>query len=78
MAGMVEMVYHLQLNPALGPQMRYLGVPISARSPDAWFGCVLILVVGVVLFDLSRRHFKRQWDVIQEEIEKEIKRRESL
>ena len=36
-----------------------------------------MLATGVVLFELTRREFVRQWGTIQEEIEKEIKRREA-
>jgi branched-chain amino acid transport system permease protein len=75
---MIEMVYHLQLNQALGPEMRYLGATINAKSLDAWFGAGFVLVVGLVLFELVRRHFVRQWDDTQAEIEKEIKRREAI
>ena len=77
-AGLIEMVYHLQLNPALGPQMRFMGAPVNAASADSWFGFVFILLVGALLFEWSRRSFKREWDITQEDIEKEIKRREAL
>ena len=78
MAGIIEMVYHLQLNTALGTEMRFMGAPLDAASPDSWFGCLFLLSVGVGLFELARRSFRREWDQTQEEIEKEIKRRESL
>jgi branched-chain amino acid transport system permease protein len=32
----------------------------------------------VALFELTRRIFVRHWDEIQEDIEKEIKRREAI
>jgi branched-chain amino acid transport system permease protein len=75
---MIEMVYHLQLNDALGPEMRFMGATLNARSLDSWFGAALVLLVGAALFELTRRHFAQQWGTIQEEIEKEIKRREAL
>jgi branched-chain amino acid transport system permease protein len=75
-AAMIEMLYHLQLNAALGPQMKFLGATLDARSLDTWFGAGLVLATGVFLFELTRRHFRRQWDEIQQEIEAEIKRRE--
>lgn len=77
-AAMVEMVYHLQLNQALGPMTPFMGSTLNAHGVDAWFGSVLLVVVGVALFELTRRRFRLQWDQIQEDIEKEIKRRESL
>ncbi|NWG74265.1 MAG: branched-chain amino acid ABC transporter permease [Rubrivivax sp.] len=75
---MIEMVYHLQLNPALGPQMTFMGAPLDAHGFDSWFGAVFVMLTGVALFELVRREFKRQWDQVQEEIEVEIKRREAL
>jgi branched-chain amino acid transport system permease protein len=75
---MIEMVYHLQLNAALGPELRFAGVPLNATSFDSWFGSAFVLLVGVAMFDLTRREFHRQWGIEQEEIEREIKRREAL
>ncbi len=77
-AAMVEMTYHLQLNQALGPEMKFMGATLNAHSLDSWFGAVFVLTVGVALFEVSRRHFVAQWGQTQEEIEREIKRREAL
>ncbi len=77
-AAMIEMVYHLQLNAALGPEMKFMGAMLNAKSFDSWFGSVFVLVTGLALFELTRRQFTRQWGEIQEEIEKEIRRREAL
>ena len=74
---MVEMVYHLQLNEALGPELKYMGATLNAKSFDSWFGSCFVLAVGVAMFELTRRQFARQWGQTQEEIEKEIKRREA-
>jgi branched-chain amino acid transport system permease protein len=77
-AVMIEMVYHVQLNPALGPQMTLLGATLNARGLDSWFGAALVVVVSGALFELTRRSFQRQWGDVLEEIEREIKRRETL
>lgn len=77
-AVMIEMLYHLQLNQALGPHMQFMGATLDASAPDSWIGAVFLLLTGLALFEMTRRHFKRQWDEIQGEIEKEIKRREAL
>ncbi|MBA4343132.1 MAG: branched-chain amino acid ABC transporter permease [Methylibium sp.] len=77
-AAMIEMLYHHQLNEALGPQLRFAGVMLNSAGVDAWLGSTMLLVLGLALFELARRQFKREWDQIQEEIEKEIKRREAL
>jgi branched-chain amino acid transport system permease protein len=76
-SAMIEMVYHLQLNEALGPNMKFLGATLNAKGFDSWFGACFVLLVGVVLFEFVRRRFVVEWGRIQEEIEKEIKKREA-
>jgi branched-chain amino acid transport system permease protein len=75
---MIEMVYHLQLNAALGPKLTFMGASLDASSFDSWFGAGFVLVTGIALFELVRRQFVVEWGEIQEYIEKEIKRREAL
>jgi len=75
---MIEMVYDLQLNDVGGPPLRYGGATLDARGLDSWFGAVFVLATGVALFELVRRQFALQWGLAQEEIDREIKRRESL
>ncbi len=75
---MIEMVYHLQLNEALGPELKFMGAHLNAKGLDSWFGAAFVLVVSAALFELVRRHFAVQWGAVQEDIEKEIKRREAL
>ncbi len=36
------------------------------------------MLTGLGLFELCRRHYVHEWGTIQEDIEKEIKRREAL
>ena len=76
-AVMIEMVYHLQLNEALGPRMKFLGAWINANAFDSWFGSVFVMLVGLGLFEMVRRQFVIEWGRTQEEIEREIKRREA-
>jgi branched-chain amino acid transport system permease protein len=77
-ACMIEMVYHLKLNAALGPELHFLGVTLNAQGLNSWFGSLFVMLTGLGLFEVTRRHFVRQWGEIQEFIEKEMKRRESL
>jgi branched-chain amino acid transport system permease protein len=77
-AAMIEMVYHLKLNAALGPELRFLGVTLNAHGLNSWFGSAFVMLTGLGLFELTRRHFVRQWGEIHEFIEKETKRRETL
>lgn len=77
-AAVIEMVYHVQLNAALGPEMKFLGATLNTGSADTWFGVVFVMITGAGLFELARRVFVREWGETQAEIEKEIKRREAL
>jgi branched-chain amino acid transport system permease protein len=77
-ATMIEMVYHRQLNEALGPELTFMGATLNSADLDAWFGAGLLIVVGVGLFELVRREYVQQWGEVQEDIEREIKRREAL
>jgi branched-chain amino acid transport system permease protein len=77
-AAMIEMVYHLQLNAALGPEMNFMGVPLNAKGLNSWFGAGFVLLTGIGLFELCRRQYLHEWGAIQQDIEKEIKRREAL
>jgi branched-chain amino acid transport system permease protein len=74
---MIEMVYHLQLNSALGDTVQFMGASLNAKSVDSWFGCAFVMLTGLGLFELCRRHYMIEWGDIQTEIEKEIKRRET-
>ena len=76
-AAMVEMVYHLQLNTAMGPELTFMGAALNAHGTSSWFGAVYVTVTGVALFELCRREFVRQWGEANEDIEKEINRRET-
>ena len=77
-AGMIEMTYHLKLNEALGPKLVYLGMSLDAKGTSSWVGCALVMLVGLVSFDVARRRFIKKWGVIQEFIATEIHRREAL
>jgi branched-chain amino acid transport system permease protein len=77
-AAMIEMIYHLQLNAALGDELRFLGMTLNAKGLNSWVGSAFVMLTGVVLFELVRRQFRHDWNVIQQDIEREIKRREAL
>ena len=66
-----------QLNSALGDTLKFMGVTLNAKGVDSWVGSVFILLTGLGLFEVARRHFLIEWGDIQVEIEKEIKRRET-
>ena len=67
----------LQLNTALGPQMKFMGVTLNADAATSWVGAAVLLLAGSVLFEFTRRGFARKWSTIQSEIETEIQRRDA-
>jgi len=69
-AAMIEMVYHLQLNSALGDTLKFMGVTLNARGVDSWVGSIFIMLTGLGLFEVARRHYLIEWSDIQIEIEK--------
>jgi branched-chain amino acid transport system permease protein len=76
-AAMIEMVYHLQLNAALGPEVGFLGLKLHARSVESWFGAAFVMATGLGLFEATRRQFLVQWGQVQEGIEAELRQREA-
>jgi branched-chain amino acid transport system permease protein len=76
-AAIVEMIYHVQLNAALGSTLTFLGVGLNTASVASWLGAGALLAVGLALLEPLRRRFVRVWGRAQEEIEAEIKERES-
>jgi branched-chain amino acid transport system permease protein len=77
-AVMIEMVYHLQLSATLDSAMPFMGTTLDTKGPNSWFGSIFVTLTGLGLFELCRRQFVREWGEVQESIEKEIKRRETL
>jgi branched-chain amino acid transport system permease protein len=76
-AAVIEMIYHIQLNSALGPTFNFFGVSLDTSGFASWAVSVALLVVGAALIEVVRRRFVQVWGKAQEEIEVEIKRREA-
>ncbi|MES2991835.1 MAG: branched-chain amino acid ABC transporter permease [Pseudomonadota bacterium] len=76
-AAMIEMTYHIQLNEALGPMMRFLGMELNVKSPVSWIGAVVVALIGTALFEMTRRRFALHWGEVQGEIEAAIRAREA-
>jgi branched-chain amino acid transport system permease protein len=64
-SAMIEMLYHLQLNQALGPAMRIAGLSLDASRAPAWVAAAAIFALGAVAFERSWRRFRRRWDDAQ-------------
>jgi branched-chain amino acid transport system permease protein len=77
-AAMIEMLYHLQLNAALGPELTFLGIRFDSKGLASWLGSAFVMLAGLGVFEVFRRQFVKKWGLIQETIEKEIKRRDAL
>jgi branched-chain amino acid transport system permease protein len=65
---LIEMIYHRQLNAAMGPHIRYLGTQVDTSSATAWLGALAVALLGGTLLDQVRRRFSRAWGRAQEEI----------
>ena len=77
LSAMIEMLYHLQLNEALGPVMNFMGVSLNAQSPASWVGAAVLALVGGAAFMVVRRRFAQRWSEVQGEIEAVIRAREA-
>lgn len=69
LALVVEMTYHLTLDIALGPQVRFFGFALDTQRPEAWVLAITLVGASFAAFDYTRRQFKAEWDRIQVEIE---------
>ena len=78
LGAMIEMIYHIQLSTTFGSELVFLGVALDVHSLASWLGSAVLMLVGFGLFEWSRRVFAGKWSTVQEHIELEIKRRESL
>ncbi|MDI3380529.1 branched-chain amino acid ABC transporter permease [Xenophilus aerolatus] len=76
-AAIVEMIYHIQLNAAMGPKVHFFGSELDTSSTTHWVGAVALMVIGGGLLEVVRRRFVRTWGTAQEEIEAQIKRAEA-
>ena len=76
-AALIEMIYHLQLDLARGPEFVFMGLGLSVARWFSWVGAFAVAIVGFTLFEAVRRRFARQWGEIQGEIAAAVRARES-
>jgi branched-chain amino acid transport system permease protein len=55
----------------------FLGARLDTQHVDSWAGAIFLALTGLGLFELTRRSYSKQWNTIQEEIERDTKRRET-
>jgi branched-chain amino acid transport system permease protein len=48
-AALLEMLYHRQLDAALGPELRFLGLRLDVGNPTIWAGAAFACAAGMVL-----------------------------
>lgn len=75
-AALIEMLYHLQLDAAINPELKFLGLLLNVKTLMPWLGATVVLVIGLALFEWVRRGFAKRWHDVQAEIALEIRRRE--
>ena len=69
LAGLIELIYHLQLEAGTGSKLRYLGLTLDTESAASWLGALAVAVIGFAAFEWVRRRFALEWGRIQGEIE---------
>jgi branched-chain amino acid transport system permease protein len=62
---LVEMIYHLQLNAANGPELAFAGWVLHTDSATTWGVSVTLLSIGLLVFETVRRRFALIWGEIQ-------------
>jgi branched-chain amino acid transport system permease protein len=70
-SALVEMVYHRQLDAAMGPVLRFLGLALDTSSVLHWSGLLVYLGVAIRSFAWTRRRFALQWNVQHQIMEDE-------
>jgi branched-chain amino acid transport system permease protein len=74
MGAVLEMVYHRQIDSALGSELRYMGLTLDTAAFASWVGAILCFAAGWGLFEGCRRRFALVWQAVQDEIESDAKR----
>ena len=65
---LVEMIYHLQLDAANGPELAFAGWVLNTDSATTWGISLALLAIGLLVFETVRRRFALIWSDIQTEI----------
>ena len=66
---LVEMLYHRQLGAELDATLAFLGLRLDVRRPGDWAGAALVMLAGLLAFELARREFLRRWARVQRELD---------
>lgn len=74
----VELGYHLTLESSGGTTLQLFGFDVDAAAPEVWVVAIGLLVGGGLGFEAMRRHFSREWNAVQQQIEEQIAREVKL
>jgi branched-chain amino acid transport system permease protein len=66
---LIELTYHVALNIGQGPVVRVFGLEFDTGRSPAWIFALCATGAAALVFDRSRRRFRRAWDTVQSEIE---------
>ena len=66
---LVELMYHVTLDLARGPDIRFFGFAFDSTRPQSWLLATATALGGAAAFEYARRGFKAEWDTIAGEIE---------
>lgn len=76
-AAIVEMVYHIQLDAALGSEIKFLGSTLDTHGAGSWAFALAATGAGAVVFEWARRRFAARWAQVNGEIDAESRAREA-
>ena len=65
---LVEMIYHLQLNASIGPELPFAGLVLHTQERSTWLMALALLAVGRGGFEWLRQRFQPVWAQIQSEL----------
>jgi branched-chain amino acid transport system permease protein len=68
-AMLIELMYHVTLDLARGPDIRFMGFAFDSTRPQSWVLAAALALGGGAGFEYARRGFKAEWDKIAGEIE---------
>lgn len=64
-AALAEMAYLLQADSGPGAHLQVLGLALDPRQAAPWLLGILVLLLGIVLFEIARRRFLCVWREVQ-------------
>ena len=76
-SSLIEMIYHRQLNEALGSVLNFAGMALDTHDPLTWIVAAAVLLSGAVVFEWVRKRFVLEWELIQTELAQQLAREES-